>query len=352
MLKIYECHIKGLTMLSPHVPPHRKGTFLGACDPWIINHIKTLGMNAVQLLPVFESHQSYWGYDTTSWFELNSKYGTLEEFEFMLNTFQSNGIKVILDVVYNHTGTELSDVTYAKIDVTGCGNCVDVKATLPIIRRSMDYWLDEIGVDGMRFDLAGVLGREGNSGFNVNAEFFKYTEKFAGRKILIAEPYDLHEQSLGRYPDYWLELNHHFRDTIRSGHKWKGSSIITEERSVNYICSHDGFCLNDLVSYNQKHNDANGEYNRDGSDDNISWNHGVEGFTYNDDIKKDRETHKQWMIDQLFASKGNILFRAGDETSTDTKYGNNNTWCTDSPAGWNIWSTSTDDDVISIKINK
>ncbi len=336
-LHIYEMHIKGLTMLHPDVPVEHRGTFVGAT--YLIEHIKSLGMNAVQIMPVFKNAGSYWGYDPVDWFEVNPEYGTYGEFIMMCNTFRFHGLKVILDVVYNHLGAnhemDEDQIFYTEEDFAGCGNCIEVSKTLPLIKKSIDKFMPHI--DGMRFDLAGVLGRENGKGFDPEVEFFQYMDKYLQEgKILIAEPYDLHEQSYGRYPKGWLELNHHFRDHVRSGNP--SSTFKGKANDVNYIACHDGFCLNDVVSYNHKHNEANGENNRDGQDNNLSWNHGHEGFeTTNKDILARRAEHKAWMVEQLKQSTANTLWLSGDETVGNTQFGNNNAWNQDNETGWVIW---------------
>lgn len=333
---IYEAHVKGLTALNNNVPQWKRGKFLGVCDDWMINHMKSLGVDAIQLMPVFDSVETYWGYDTCDWFNLNPKYGDLDEFKIMVETLQNNGIAVILDVVYNHYHGKTKGVYWYDWDVSGCGNTVDVKKSLPVIMESMEYWLRTVGVDGMRFDLANILGREGGN-FNPQAEFFKECEKRFLDKILIAEPWDCAEYSLGRYPENWLELNGRFRDDVRDGDEYNwATSPIEAHRSVNFITCHDGFTLADLVSYGRKHNHSNGEDNRDGCDNNRSWNHGVEGHTYNEDVIQKRQEHRDWLWEQLMTSPGHKMILAGDEVN-NTQFGNNNTYCQDNPLGWVIW---------------
>lgn len=333
---IYEAHVRGLTMLNNDVAPEHRGKFLGVSSPWMIEHYKRLGVTHVQLMPVFSSKGTYWGYDPTSWFTLNRNYGTIIEFIAMLKELHANGIGVILDVVYNHTHSRIDGAFYYDWDVTGCGNCVDVKASLKAIISSMRYWMLEIGVDGMRFDLANVLGREGGN-FNPEAEFFKEAKRFSDAgKLLIAEPWDIAEYSLGRFPSDWLELNGSFRDQVRSGHMYRGSAL-PDSRSVAFITCHDGFTLNDLVSYNYKHNLANGENNRDGCNDNKSYNFGVEGPTDDETILHRRELHKDWLMKNLVdCNHAAILILAGDEVS-NSQNGNNNAYNQDNPTGWINW---------------
>lgn len=332
---IYEAHVRGLTIRNPKVAPENRGKFLGVCDDWMIDHYKKLGVTHVQLMPVFDSHGTYWGYDPVSWFDLNPKYGTLEEFVCMVSKLKKRGIGVILDVVYNHTHDMLKDVWYYDWDVSGCGNTVDVKASLDTILHSMEYWFCS-GIDGMRFDLANVMGREGGN-FNPSAEFFKRTKKFTDRgKLLIAEPWDCAEYSLGRFPDNWLELNGSFRDQVRSGSGYNGSSL-PDTRSIAFVTCHDGFTLEDFVSYNQKHNWENGEDNRDGCDHNMSYNHGIEGPSDDENVIDSRNIHKDWLIDNLVTSgHAGYMILSGDECS-NSQNGNNNAYCQDNETGWVNW---------------
>lgn len=333
-MKIYELHVKGLTALHPDVSEENRGKFLGVCEDVMIEHYHSLGVDAVQLMPVFDSKESYWGYDVVSWMDLNPKYGTECEFRLMCRTLQEAGIKVIIDVVYNHTASPIPGVHYYDWNVTGCENTVDVKASLPVIMESIDYWMEY--VDGMRFDLAGVLGREGGN-FNPEARFFKEMIKHAYRgKILIAEPYDLGEYSLGRFPKYWLELNTKIRDQIREQHRYLHTSF-DYRKSIAFVTCHDGFTLQDLVSYNYKHNLANGEGNRDGSDCNLSYNCGVEGFTEDPQIRAWRKARKEYMLNVLDGYPGHKLILAGDEVG-NSQNGNNNAWNQDNAIGWVNWN--------------
>lgn len=336
-MKFYELNVKGLTMLHPLIPNEKKGKFLGVCDPVMINHFKTQHVDVIQLMPVFDKHETYWGYDPISWMELNPEFGTLEEFKEMLNTLQAHGFKVILDVVYNHTAVPLDGVTYYKGDlhnITGCGNTVDVRASLDVIMESIHYWMRDIGVDGMRFDLAAVMGIE-NGVFNKEAEFFKQMWQYQD-KILVAEPYAAcGYYEFGNFPDNWLELNCKFRDAVRQNHEYWCNEI-DWKRSVNFITCHDGFTLEDLVSYSRKYNDANGEDNRDGRDDNHSYNHGVEGVTSCPDVLNARKASKDRMQWQLEHHSYHYLVLAGDEVD-NTQFGNNNAYCQDNEIGWVIW---------------
>lgn len=333
-MHIYEAHVKGLTQLNFDIPKEKRGKFLGVSDVCMIEHLKGLAVDTIQLMPVFKSNGSYWGYDVVDWMKLNESYGTLEEFKQMIEELHSADIKVVLDVVYNHTAKPIKDVKYYDWDVTGCGNTVDVKNSLHIIMESISYWFD-IGIDGMRFDLANVLGREGGD-FNPEAKFFKEMEEYKD-KILIAEPWDCAEYSLGRFPEHWLEINGHFRDVVRSGgeYDWNNSPL-EPNRSINFITCHDGFTLDDLVTYSRKHNHTNGEDGRDGCNHNMSSNHGVEGYTNDKEVIVNRINHKNWLRRQLYSSEGHHLTLAGDEVN-NTQFGNNNAWNQDNPLGWVIW---------------
>jgi isoamylase len=247
----YEIHVEGGTKLCPHVPEKDRGKFLGICSPFMIEHMKRLGVTTVQLMPIFDSEGTYWGYDPTSWFSLNPRYGTAREFNTMLDTLHENGLEVILDVVYNHVSNgsrkafERLGVSFYDWDVTGCGNTVDVQKSLPVIMRSIRYWLEVVGVDGMRFDLANVLGREGGE-FNPNAEFFAELSHYQD-KILVAEPWDCTSYSLGKFPEWMLELNDQSRETLRNGTTY-WCDHLDWKRSVNFITCHDGLTLYDLTS--------------------------------------------------------------------------------------------------------
>lgn len=336
-LHIYECHIKGATKMCPYIPEWKRGKFLGLCDNFMIKHLKSLDINTVQIMPITKKLSSLWGYDVVSFTEHEESYGTEEELKLMVKTLQDNGIKVILDLVFNHTAKCIKGVKYYNWDVTGCGNCVDVQHSLGVIIPAIRYWLRDINADGIRYDLAGVLGREG-ANFNKDAEFFKLIEKEFSDKIHIAEPYDLMEQDLGRFPEHWYELNHHCRDSIRLGFPYTDESIISKERSINYVVCHDSFTLEDLVSFNEKHNEANGEDNRDGNNDNKSYNFGYEGYTDDVEINKNRQEHKKWLLCTLKDCSINWMVLAGDEQQLcNTQDGNNNPWNQDNKIGWVNW---------------
>jgi isoamylase len=335
-LHIYECHVKGATKLCPYIPEYKRGKFLGLCDEFMISHLKSLDINTVQIMPITKKYKSYWGYDVVAFDKHEESYGTEDELKLMVKTLQDNGIEVVLDLVFNHSAIPIEGVTYYDWDVTGCGYCVDVKASLDVIIPAIRYWLREINASGIRYDLAGVLGREGGN-FNPDAEFFKLVEKEFSDKIHIAEPYDLGEQDLGRFPEHWYELNHHCRDTIRYGFPYKDESVISKERAVNYVICHDSFTLEDFVSFNEKHNEVNGEDGRDGNDDNKSYNHGFEGYTEDLEINANRQEHKKWLIDTLKECSINWLVLAGDEIG-NTQNGNNNPWRFDKEFAWVDWS--------------
>jgi isoamylase len=330
---IYELHLKGFSKLNKEIPKNLRGKYLGLCHRNSINHLKSLNVDAVQIMPVFACKESFWGYDVTSWSKLNPKYGTRKDFKTMVRKLQQAGIRVILDVVYNHTSAPIKGVKYYPWNVTGCENTVDVVNSLPTIMKSIDYWMNI--VDGMRFDLAGVMGREGGD-FNPEAKFFKLMEKHSNAgKILIAEPYDLGEYSLGRFPSNWLEINTKIRDQIRNQCSYLHTTFDVE-RSIGFVTCHDGFTLEDLVSYNVKHNLDNGENNRDGSDHNISYNCGVEGHTEDPCILAWRKARKDHMLKSLHNYTGIIMLYSGDEVS-NTQHGNNNVWNQDNPLGYVNW---------------
>lgn len=329
---IYEMHVKGFTQLDSKVPFYKRGKYLGVLEK--IDHLKKMGVDAVQMV-VFDCKSSYWGYDVTSWTKLNPKYGTFQEFLTMVQTLQANGIKVILDVVYNHTAEPIKGVKYYDWNVTGCENTVDVLGSLPTIMKSIDFWMDI--VDGMRFDLAGVMGREGGD-FNPNARFFKEMEKHSKNgKILIAEPYDLGEYSLGRFPKNWLEINTKIRDQIRKQQMYLHTTFEVE-RSIGFVTCHDGFTLEDLVSYDNKHNEANSPYpqQQGGEDNNLSHNCGWEGPTNDPQILHWRSLRKLHMLDALYAYPGKIMILMGDELG-NTQHGNNNVWNQDNATSWLQW---------------
>jgi glycogen operon protein len=392
---IYECHVRGMTMRHPGVPPELRGTYLGLASDAILDHLLSLGVTAIELLPChhFVSNRqlrerglvNYWGYDTIGFFAPDPRYASgplgqqVGEFKSMVKAFHRVGIEVILDVVYNHTAEGnhlgpsfcfrgLDNATYYHLspedpryyaDYTGCGN--SVRATHPrvlqLILDSLRYWVTEMHVDGFRFDLVPVLGRDPVH-FDPNAAFFTTVHQdpvLSGVK-LIAEPWDLGPEGyqIGAFPAGWAEWNGRYRDTVRRfwrgdggqlaelGTRLSGSSDLFEHNdrgpwsSVNFVTCHDGFTLQDLVSYERKHNEANGEDNRDGGDHDFSSNWGVEGETESVAIVRRRERIKRNLIATLAFSQGVPMLSHGDELSR-TQGGNNNAYCQDDETTWLDW---------------
>jgi isoamylase len=391
---LYETHVKGLTALHPQVPAPLRGTYAGLASEAVLSHLKSLGVTAVQLMPIQqsfgESHlqekglKNYWGYNTIGYFAPDSRFHSghgdpVQEFKSMVCKLHQAGIEVILDVVYNHTaegnhfGPTLSfrgidNRSYYRLnaknpglydDFTGCGNTLntDHPEILQLIMDSLRYWVTEMHVDGFRFDLATTLTRE-NHDVNFLGAFIKIIQQdpVLSQVKLIAEPWDLGEggYQVGNFPPPWSELNGKYRDTVKRfwkgdeaklpklGSRISGSSDIYQHNgrspqgSVNFITSHDGFTLTDLVSYNSKHNEANQEENRDGTDANDSWNCGVEGPTRNAKIKALRVRQKQNLMATLFLSQGVPLICGGDELGR-TQSGNNNAYCQDNEISWYHW---------------
>lgn len=393
---IYETHVKGLTARHPDIPKESRGTFSGlACQP-IIRHLKSLGVTAVELMPIFqhfgEQHlqdnglSNYWGYNTLSYFAPDTRFQSknsrdlIQEFKMMVRTLHEEGIEVILDVVYNHTaeGNHLGPTlcyrgidnqTYYRLDAenprlysdtTGCGNSLDTNQpqVLQLIMDSLRYWVTEMHVDGFRFDLATTLTRNHHEP-DFQGAFIKIIKQdpVLSQVKLIAEPWDLGENGyqMGNFPSPWSELNGKYRDTLR--HFWKGDEGLLPEMAsrlsgssdlfqhngrspqaaVNFITSHDGFTLQDLVSYNSKHNQANKENNRDGDNGNSCWNCGVEGPTNNAKIKALRAKQKRNLMASLFLSQGVPMINGGDELSR-TQKGNNNAYCQDNEISWYNWN--------------
>jgi isoamylase len=393
---IYELHVKGLTKLHQEVEEPKRGTYAGLASPKIIRYLKDLGITAVELLPIHhhvdnkflieKGLTNYWGYNTIGYFAPDSRYsssGVLGEqiFEFreMVKAFHRAGIEVILDVVYNHTGEGnhlgptlsfrgIDNTTYYRtspdnpryyVDFTGTGNSMNMRhpTVIQMIMDSLRYWVQEMHVDGFRFDLASTLAREL---YDVDrlSSFFEVIQQdpIVSRVKLIAEPWDLGSggYQVGNFPPLWAEWNGKFRDTIRRfwrgdesqvaelAYRLTGSSDLyqTEGRSphnsINFATCHDGFTLHDLVSYNQKHNEANGEENRDGTDNNLSWNCGIEGPTNDPKILELRERQKRNFIATLFIAQGVPMLCAGDEIGR-TQRGNNNAYCQDNEISWVDW---------------
>jgi len=391
---IYETHVKGLTARHPEVPETLRGTYSGLIAEPVIKHLQTLGVTAVELMPVHhhiddrflvkKGLSNYWGYNTLSYFAPDLRYssGTMnpvDEFKLMVRTLHAKGIEVILDVVYNHTaegnqfGPTLSlrgidNLSYYRvdpnakdryIDYTGCGNTLNMTQphVLQLIMDSLRYWIQEMHVDGFRFDLASTLARELHDVDRLGSFFdIVHQDPIISQVKLIAEPWDLGEggYQVGNFPVLWTEWNGKYRDTIRRF--WKGDGCQVAElatrlsgssdlyehggrrpyASINFITCHDGFPLADLVSYNEKHNEANGEDNRDGSSYNDSWNCGVEGPTDNPRIQGLRERQKRNFMATLFLSQGVPMIYGGDELSR-TQRGNNNAYCQDNDITWYHW---------------
>jgi isoamylase len=390
---IYEAHVKGLTALHPAVPPSLRGTFAGGAHPAIIEHLLKLGITAIELLPVQASVNdrhlvdqglsNYWGYNTIGFFApaqcyINSGNG-IEEFKTMVDTLHGAGIEVILDVVYNHTaeGSEfgptlsfrgIDNASYYKLtedgrhyfDTTGCGNTVNIghPRVLQMVMDSLRYWVEQCGVDGFRFDLATALGRD-DGAFEPSSSFLDSVchDPVLNQVKLIAEPWDLGENGyqVGAFPPGWAEWNDLWRDDIRSywrgdmgllpalARRISGSAEIYDRRgrkpwaSVNFITAHDGFTLRDLVSYNKKHNEANKENNRDGHDDNRSWNCGVKGPTNDPAILDLRDHLRRAFVASLLFSQGTPMLQMGDELGR-TQGGNNNAFCQDNEISWTRWT--------------
>ncbi len=393
---IYELHVKGFTRRHPEVPERARGTYAGLASEAAIRHLRELGVTAVELLPVHahvddrilvdKGLTNYWGYNTLSFFAPEPSYAgsraamdTLREFKTMVRTLHLHGIEVILDVVYNHTaeGSELGptlsfrgvdNAAYYRLspqdpryymDFTGCGNTFQMTnpRVLQLIMDSLRYWITEMHVDGFRFDLASTLARELHEVDKLGAFFdIIHQDPIISQVKLIAEPWDLGAggYQVGNFPALWSEWNGKYRDTVR--HFWKGDGGVVSEfatrfsgssdlygwsnrqphASINFVTCHDGFTLEDLVSYDHKHNEANLEGNRDGSDDNLSWNCGVEGPTDDPAVLALRDKKKRNFIATLILSQGVPMLLAGDELG-NTQEGNNNGYCQDSELTWIDW---------------
>jgi glycogen operon protein len=389
---IYEVHVKGFTKLHPDVPPALRGTYAGLATAPVINYLKRLGITAVELMPVHcfvddrvlieKGLRNYWGYNTIGFFAPEPRYsatGTVSEFKTMVKTLHSAGIEVILDVVYNHTaegnhlGPTLSfrgidNSVYYRLmpdsaryyrDYTGTGNTLNMRhpRVLQLIMDSLRYWVLEMHVDGFRFDLAATLARELHEVDRLGAFLdIIHQDPILSQVKLIAEPWDLGEggYQVGKFPVGWAEWNDRYRDAIRS--YWKGDGGIIGElayritgssdlyarsgrrpyASINFVTAHDGFTLNDLVSYNDKHNEANGEDNRDGTDNNRSWNCGVEGPTDDPEVNALRARQKRNFLATLFLSQGVPMMLSGDAIG-HTQNGNNNAYCQDNELSWIHW---------------
>jgi len=392
---IYELHVKGFTKLHAEVPEKFRGTYAGLGSEASIKHLKYLGITAVELLPVHEHVDdrhlvekelvNYWGYNTLGFFAPEPRYATngapaevAREFKTMVRNLHAAGIEVILDVVYNHTaegnqmGPTLSfrgidNAAYYRLapdpryymDFTGCGNTFNMQnpRVLQLIMDSLRYWILEMHVDGFRFDLASTLARELHEVDKLGAFFdIIHQDPVISQVKLIAEPWDLGAggYQVGNFPALWSEWNGKYRDCVRRF--WKGDGGVVSEfatrfcgssdlyewssrrphASINFITAHDGFTLEDLVSYDHKHNEANGEDNRDGADDNSSWNCGVEGPTDDPKIRTLRERKKRSLLATLLLSQGVPMMLAGDAMG-HTQLGNNNAYCQDNEIAWIDW---------------
>jgi isoamylase len=394
---IYEAHVRGLTMRHPDIPEEMRGTYAGLAHPAMIDYFGTLGITAIELMPVHQflhDHglteqglRNYWGYNTIGYFAPHDGYATrteggsqVQEFKAMVRTLHEAGIEVILDVVYNHTaegnhlGPTLSmrgidNAAYYRLveddkqyymDYTGTGNSLNVRNphTLQLIMDSLRYWVTEMHVDGFRFDLAATLAREF---YDVDrlSTFFDLVQQdpVISQVKLIAEPWDVGPggYQVGNFPPLWTEWNGKFRDTVRDfwrgepatlgefASRITGSSDLYQDdgrrpyASINFVTAHDGFTLNDLVSYNDKHNDANGEDNRDGANDNRSWNCGAEGPTDDEKINELRARQRRNLLATLLLSQGVPMLLHGDEFGR-TQQGNNNAYCQDNELSWVDWS--------------
>jgi glycogen operon protein len=399
---IYELHVKGFTQLHPHVPEALRGTYLGLASEPAIRHLTSLGVTAVELMPVHhhtdEWHlvqrglKNYWGYNTLSYFAPDVHFGlsqspleAVREFKVMVRALHAAGLEVILDVVYNHTaegnhlGPTLSlrgidNASYYRLhpdnpryyqDFTGTGNTLNVRSprVLQLIMDSLRYWVQEMHVDGFRFDLASALARELHAVDKLGAFFdIIHQDPVLSQVKLIAEPWDLGEggYQVGNFPPKWTEWNGKYRDSVRGfwrgdrgavselATRLAGSSDLYEQSgrrpyaSINFVTAHDGFTLLDLVSYNHKHNEANGEDNRDGENHNLSWNGGVEGPTSDRRVIDLRDRQRRNLLATLMLSVGVPMISGGDELGR-TQQGNNNAYCQDNEISWTNWDLSPSD---------
>jgi isoamylase len=391
---IYEAHVRGFTRLHPLVPQHRRGTYAGLGTKEVVEYVKSLGVTSIELLPIhtfvndnhlLEQHlTNYWGYNSIGFFAPDPRYSSdpaqcLREFKEMVASFHDAGLEVILDVVYNHTaeGNErgptlsfrgIDNATYYRllpdnlryyVNDTGTGNTLNLShpAVIQLVTDSLRYWVNELHVDGFRFDLGTILARE-PEGFDNQSGFLKACNQDPVLRSvkLIAEPWDVGPggHQVGKFPPGWAEWNDRFRDVTRD--YWKGSASARDlaprlcasadlfnhlgrrpSACVNFVTAHDGFTLNDLVSYNEKHNEANGEDNRDGTNDNRSWNCGAEGPSEDPVIVALREQQKRNFLATLLLSQGTPMMLAGDEFGR-TQRGNNNAYCQDNEISWLNWN--------------
>jgi isoamylase len=396
---IYELHVKGYTKLHPDVPEPQRGTFAGLGSPAVIEHLVKLGVTAIELLPIHtiadEHHlvtrglRNYWGYSSINFFAADDRFiggDRVREFRTMVANLHAAGVEVLLDVVYNHSGEGnefgptlsfrgIDNASYYVLeadkrkyaDVTGCGNSLNLRhpRVLQMVMDSLRFWVQEMHVDGFRFDLTTTLCREAQ-GYDPGCGFLDAVtqDPVLSRVKLIAEPWDIGYggYQVGNYPAGWAEWNDRFRDTARRF--WRGDANVVGElaarltgssdlyqrngrrpwSSINFVTAHDGFTLNDLVSYERKHNEDNGENNRDGTDNNLSWNCGSEGPTNDPKIRAMREQQKRNFFATLLLAQGTPMITAGDEFGR-TQRGNNNAYCQDSEISWVNWKERGDDGV-------
>jgi isoamylase len=396
---IYEVHVKGFTKLNPHIPEGLRGTYLGLASEPAIRHLTSLGVTAVELMPVHQHLDdwhlvgrrltNYWGYNTLSYFAPDVRYASssspqdaVREFKMMVRALHAANLEVILDVVYNHTGEGnhagptlslrgIDNTSYYRLlpnqprfyqDFTGCGNTLNMRSprVLQLIMDSLRYWVLEMHVDGFRFDLASALARELHAVDKLGAFFdIIHQDPVLSQGKLIAAPWDLGEggYQVGNFPTKWTEWNGKYRDAVRRF--WRGDGGVVSElatrlsgssdlyeqsgrrpyASINFITAHDGFTLADLVSYNDKHNDANGERNSDGEYHNLSWNCGVEGPTTDRRVLELRDRQRRNVMATLLLSVGVPMISGGDELGR-TQGGNNNAYCQDTEISWTPWDNT------------
>lgn len=393
---IYEAHVKGFTRQHPDIPEDIQGTYSGMCHPAAIDYLKSLGITTVELMPVtsFVSEsrlgklglKNYWGYNPLCMMAPEPSYAVsdpVNELKTMVRELHRAGIRVIMDVVFNHTGEAGADGPALSLrgfaekeyylhdyydghlqstNYSGCGNTLNYDSfqSVKLLMDSLRYWVEQYHIDGFRFDLAPAMARR-NRQFDSRSAFFQAVNQdpVLSRTQMIAEPWDLGPEGyrLTGFPKTWQEWNDRYRDGIRAF--WRGNleqqvdlawrmvgstDLFAADRpmaSINYVCSHDGFTMNDLVSYEQRHNLANGEDNRDGDQHNLSWNFGVEGRTDDPAILEKRARAKRNLFATLMLSRGTPMFLAGDEF-TNGQYGNNNVYCQDNPTGWLDWSRNSE----------
>ncbi len=403
---LYEVHVKGFTQLHPGIPEELRGTYAGLGSPEAIEHFKSLGVTAIELLPVHQfihdetlfrrGLRNYWGYNSICYLAPHNAYSSagqrgqqVQEFKQMVKELHRAGIEVILDVVYNHTaegnhlGPTLSykgidNPSYYRLmpdhpqyymDYTGTGNSLNMRSphVLQMIMDSLRYWVTEMHVDGFRFDLAATLARELHDVDRLSAFFDLIQQDPVVNQVkLIAEPWDVGEggYQVGNFPPLWSEWNGKYRDCVRDfwrgedqtlaefAYRFTGSSDLYESTgrrpsaSINFITAHDGFTLADLVSYDQKHNDANGEQNKDGESHNRSWNGGAEGPTDDPEINATRQRQQRNFLATLFLSQGIPMILGGDEFSR-TQRGNNNAYCQDNEISWFDWTLVADNEALT-----